>query len=381
MERRIKKASLAALLAGLPVLAHGQQPTQVPAILQPNAAAAASAMGGPGPAPSDHPAASASAMAAAGAGAPNAVGAAGMAGAAGSGDAAPGGATPAGAGALPAGMPPSINVLSPSAPLNAKEKQAVALARRWAGAAYMPHADADGVIRFHYGATLPTVVCAPLQVCDLALQPGEVVNNINLGDKVRWNVLPGVSGSPNGQVTHLIVKATDAGLMSSMTVLTDRRTYSIKLVSTRAQWMPMMAFSYPDEMQNQWAAYRATVGHGGGGGGFGTVGFSGADANPGNLDFGFRLTGDHPSWLPLRAYSDGAKTYIQFPRPVAFGAAPTLVGLANDGGWFSSPSKQVVNYRIIGDRYVVDRVLDRAELISGVGDGQERVRITHEGAR
>lgn len=377
MESHVKKASLAALLVGLPALAHGQQPTQVPAILQANAAAAASTTGGPGSAPSDHQA-SATAMAAAGTGAPGAVGAMGAAGVSGTGAAAPGGATPAAANALPPGMPPPIRLLSPSAPLNAKERRAVALARTWAGKPYMPHADADGVIRFPYGATLPTVVCAPLQVCDLALQPGEVVNNVNLGDKVRWNVLPGMSGSANGQVTHLIIKAMDAGLVSSMTVLTDRRTYSVKLVSTQAQWMPMMAFTYPDEMQNQWAAYRATVGLGGG---FGNVSFGGAAVNPSNLDFGFRLSGDAPTWRPLRAYSDGSKTYIQFPRPVAFGTAPALVGLANDGSWFSSPSKQVVNYRIVGDRYVVDRVLDRAELVSGVGDGQERVRITRDGAR
>jgi len=373
MENRMKKAPLAALLVGFPALAHGQQATQVPAILQANAAAAGSATG-VGSMPSDHPAVSVTALASAGTGAAGAVGA-------GSSDASAAGhaTTQVAANAIPAGMPPKIQLVSPSAPLNAKEKRAVALARRWAGAHYMPHADADGVIRFPYGATLPTVVCAPLQVCDLALQPGEVVNNINLGDKVRWNLSPGISGSPGGQVTHVIIKATDAGLVSSMTVLTDRRTYSVKLVSTRAQWMPMMAFSYPDDTQSQWAAYRATVG---GVGGFGNASFgTAAGVSAGNLNFGFRLSGDAPSWRPLRVYADGSKTYIQFPQPVAFGTAPALVGLANDGNWFSSASKQMVNYRIVGDRYVVDRVLDRAELVSGVGGGQDRVLITRDGAR
>jgi type IV secretion system protein TrbG len=41
----------------------------------------------------------------------------------------------------------------------------------------------------------------------------------------------------------------------------------------------------------------------------------------------------------------------------------------------------MVNYRMLGNRYVVDRVLDRAELISGVGSGQTRVVITREAAR
>jgi type IV secretion system protein VirB9 len=40
-----------------------------------------------------------------------------------------------------------------------------------------------------------------------------------------------------------------------------------------------------------------------------------------------------------------------------------------------------VNYRIAGDRYIVDRVLDRAELVYGVGGGQTRELITRDGAR
>ena len=323
------------LLAGLPALAHAEG-TQVPAIVQANAAAVASAS---------------------------------------TGTVANGSANQASAGAVPTTMPPPIRLVSPSAPLNSKEQRAVSLARAWAERNEMPHAGEDGVVRFLYGATLPTVVCAPLQVCDLALQPGEIVNNVNLGDKVRWNVSPGLSGSPSGQITHLIIKPTDAGLISSMTIETNRRTYAIKLVSTQRSWMPLIAFNYPDDMQRQWSAYQQNVAWGAASSTLPT------GENVANLDFGFRLSGDNPAWRPLRVYTDGAKTYIQFPRAMAFGSAPALVGLDNDGGWFSGPSQQMVNYRIAGDRYVVDRVLDRAELVSGVGSGQTRVMITRDGAR
>ena len=180
-------------------------------------------------------------------------------------------------------MPPPVQLVSPSAPLNAKERQAVSLARRWASRAEMPQRGEDGVVRFLYGSTLPTVVCAPLQVCDLALQPGEIVNNVNVGDKVRWNVSPGISGSPAGQVTHLIIKPTDAGLVSSMTIETNRRTYAIKLVSTQHEWMPLVAFNYPDDMQRQWSAYQQNVAWGAAASTLPT------GENVANLDFGFRL--------------------------------------------------------------------------------------------
>ncbi len=77
----------------------------------------------------------------------------------------------------------------------------------------------------------------------------------------------------------------------------------------------------------------------------------------------------------------GRRPTSSFPGRISFTSAPALVALDNNGGWFSSGSTQMVNYRMLGDRYVVDRVLDRAELISGVGSGQTRVVITRDGTR
>ncbi len=279
---------------------------------------------------------------------------------------------------IPPGMPPALRVLSPSARLNVKEARGVGLARRWAGARYMPQAGADGVVRFAYGATLPTVVCAPLQVCDLRLQPGEVVNNINAGDKIRWSIMPGISGSPEGNITHLLIKPSDAGLVSSMTVLTDRRSYSIKLVSTQSRWMPHVGFSYPDDQQRAWAGYQQTVGaaaaYGGAGGGYGaTVQSTGA------ISFFEVECKGSPYWHPRRAWTDGTKTYVEFPSALTSGAV-AFVGLANDGGWFNRPSTQVINYRPMpGNRYMADGALERAALI-GAG-GEQRCTLTREARR
>ncbi|MBO0738924.1 MAG: P-type conjugative transfer protein TrbG, partial [Alphaproteobacteria bacterium] len=270
-------------------------------------------------------------------------------------------------------MPPPVQLISPSAPLDAKARQAVSLSRNWRNRSEMPQRGEDGVVRYLFGATLPTIVCAPLQICNLALQPGEVVHDVQVGDSVRWKISPSISGGGSEQTVHLIIKPVDAGLVSSLNVATNRRTYAIKLVSTRRDWMPLVAFNYPDDMQNQWSAYRQTVAFGAAANTLPT------GENVANLDFGFQVSGDSPTWKPLRVYTDGAKTYIEFPRSISFTSAPTLVALDNSGGWFSSGNQQVVNYRMLGTRYVVDRVLDRAELVSGVGDDQSRVIITREG--
>ena len=323
----MKHALGLALVVCLPALARAE--TQVPAI-QANATASASAAI---PGPTDHPA---------------------------QGESAP----------VPATMPPPIPLVSSAvAPLNSKEKVGVALARQWANRRALPHAGEDGYVRFLFGATLPTVVCAPLRLCNLALQPGEIVNNVNLGDSVRWKITPSISGAGGTQTTHLIIKPTDAGLVSSLDIETNRRTYAVKLVSTQSSWMPLVAFNYPDDAQAQWQAYKQTVA-------FGAAATTlPTGENLANLQF-LCISGSDPSWAPIRAYTDGAKTYIEFPSSISFQAAPALVALADDGSWFSRPSSQVVNYRVLGNRYVVDAALDRAALISGVGGDQERVVIS-----
>ena len=52
------------------------------------------------------------------------------------------------------------------------------------------------------------------------------------------------------------------------------------------------------------------------------------------------------------------------------------MALANDGSWFSRPTPQIIKYRQMGNRYIVDSVLTKAALISGVGSDQTRVTIT-----
>ena len=95
----------------------------------------------------------------------------------------------------------------------------------------------------------------------------------------------------------------------------------------------------------------------------------------GNLDFAYSVTGD-TAWKPLRVYNDGQKTIIQMPSIMAQTEAPTLLLLNKEGGIFSEDETVMVNYRLQGDRYIVDTVFDKAILIAGVGGNQSRVTIT-----
>ncbi|MEJ2116611.1 MAG: hypothetical protein P8Y36_01400 [Alphaproteobacteria bacterium] len=68
------------------------------------------------------------------------------------------------------------------APLSRKAWHGLAYGRQWDRNRARPARGADGSAVFVFGATMPVVVCAPLYVCDLMLQEGESVNDLNIGD-------------------------------------------------------------------------------------------------------------------------------------------------------------------------------------------------------
>ena len=257
--------------------------------------------------------------------------------------------------------------------LSAQERRALAIAQKWqAGSAtgVRPFAGRGGAVQFVFGAQEPSVVCAVLQVCDIALQPGEQVNSIQLGDTARWNVEPAISGVGSAEVQHLLVKPMDVGLETSLVVTTDRRTYHIRLRSHRTEYMPQVSFVYPEDALAKWDMIRTREKqqHE-----ENTIPATGEYL--GNLSFAYDVSGSAP-WKPVRVYNDGHKTIIQMPHSMQQTEAPTLLVVRKDGGLFTDPETVMVNYRVQGDRYIVDSVFEKAILISGVGSSQDKITIT-----
>lgn len=128
--------------------------------------------------------------------------------------------------------------------------------------------------------------------------------------------------------------------------------------------MPMVSFSYPERSRAKWQAYlqekrdeEHTV-----------VARLSQGTNIENLDFGYALKGDKPAWRPTQVFDDGEKTFIEMPKRLRVREAPVLI--LRDRG-----QDRLVNYRVKGRYYLVDRLFERAVLIAGVGRRQERVEI------
>jgi len=232
------------------------------------------------------------------------------------------------------------------------------LSGQWQDAGAVMTRGPDGQVVYLYGETQPTVVCAPLQLCEVQLQPGEAVRDVLVGDTVRWQVEPASSGSPQGQRISLIVKPAEAGLKTSMVVTTSRRTYHINLQSHPTRYMARVAFKYPEDVRQQVAAVNQKISD--------SV-IPGAGVPAEQLRFNFSMSGS-ARWKPTRVYTDGAKTYIQFPGQLGSGDAPVLYVV-------SAGQNQIVNYRLNNNMMVVDYLIDRAVLISGVGRQQQKITI------
>lgn len=265
--------------------------------------------------------------------------------------------------ALCAGVIVAATSLPVSAePLSNNEARGTQLSGQWQHSRGVVTRGPDGKVVFLYGEVQPSVVCSPLQVCDIELQAGEIVRDVLVGDTVRWKVDPATSGAPNGQAVHLIVKPAEAGLMTSMVVTTSRRTYHIQLKSHPTQYMARVGFDYPEDINARFAEINARI--------EASV-VPGAGVPADQLDFSFHVSGS-ARWRPTRIYSDGMKTFIQFPSSLSGQDAPVLFVVS--GG-----ENRIVNYRMKGTMMVVDYNIDRAILVSGVGRQQQKITIRRGG--
>lgn len=206
---------------------------------------------------------------------------------------------------------------------------------------------------------------APEQVTDIALQAGETLVSVAAGDTVRWIVGDTSSSSGANRRTHILVKPSAPGLKTNLVISTDRRVYHLALESTERTAMAALSWNYPqdDLMAIERAAADAEAQR--------PVG-DGLALD--RLNFDYRISGDDPAWRPLRAFDDGRQTFIAFPASISVGEAPPLFVTDAKG------KAQLVNYRMRGDYYVVDRLFDAAELRLGEKK-QNVVRITRGGKK
>jgi len=286
----------------------------------------------------------------------------------------PAGAAPAAPGALLAAPPPPLapSVVRP----RPRRPLPGAGAVRAANAAARSYPTAEGYINstlfYDYEAgRLYEVQTSPHFLTAIMLRPGEKLLAKAAGDTVRWVLGETAEGSGPDQQVVVLIKPIRGGLRTNVVLTTDQRTYLIEAASREgATYTSAVSWNYPQEQMQALAAAQAAQAQ------KASVVVAPALAID-QLHFGYKvepLKGKPPRWQPLRVFDDGTKTFIQFPVNMAATDAPPLFLVG------PHDSAELVNYRYINGYYVVDRLIDVAELRIGEKP-QTIVRITRTGDR
>lgn len=263
---------------------------------------------------------------------------------------------------VPAGFRPSKDIVLPST-----AQSALLVAKGWMAEKQVPAPGADGRVVYTYGAGMPTVVCAPLRVCVVELESGERLSGEpHVGDSVRWMISPAIAGSGRQETPMLVIKPKQAGLDTTLLITTDRRAYYLRLVSKADDYLARIAFAYPEEEVARWKAHlqeqetrRKDE-------------LEAAQITPvesiDSLYFDYRIIGGDQGMRPVRVIDDGKKTYLQMNRNASPRELPALVIVGPNG-------PELVNYRVKGDMYIVDRLFERGALILGAGKRSQKAEV------
>ena len=171
----------------------------------------------------------------------------------------------------------------------------------------------------------------------------------------------------------IVLKPQEPGLDTNLHITTDRRAYYLRLVSKPQDYIARVAFSYPEEENNQkWQQHLLAQQQSQARDIKREAQTMPAIMTVEKLNFSYKVRGGNEQMRPVRIFDDGAKTYIQMPPEVKNRETPVLMVLGSDG------KGEMTNYRVQQQTYIVDRLFERAQLILGAGKKAQKVEITRE---
>ena len=213
------------------------------------------------------------------------------------------------------------------------------------------------------------LLAKPKAVTHLQFGPDESIQSVAAGDTVNWEF------TPTRNRKNLFIKPRHENQETSLTVLTDRRSYQFVLRSTGEgrKWYQRVSWQYPRELvltlegQADSESIAATA----------TARPAAAaprepaselSVTPAQLRFGYEIRGD-AAFRPRVVFDDGRFTYFQMP--LALQELPALFAVVDDQDY------SLVNFEIKGDYLIAQRLLPAAVLKLG----REEVRVTRSAPR
>lgn len=199
------------------------------------------------------------------------------------------------------------------------------------------------------------IYCRTGYLTDIELHRGEKVSFVGGGDTSAWAInSTTVDGTP-----HIYIKPIVKTSTTNIIITTDKRSYQL-IVCTSDWYNPMVRWVYGQEEHElqvkQAAKDDATI----------------TDKlnvlNPENLNFGYNTKVKGSAKAPKMVFDDGEKTYIRFEKTTR--KLPAL--FIREKG---HKTVSLANFKVRHNTYILDRLIDAAELRFNETDS---VSITRE---
>lgn len=213
------------------------------------------------------------------------------------------------------------------------------------------------LVQFEYDADNTFLILSrPKFVTHLEFGADERIQAVAGGDTKFWEV------TPTQNRRHLFVKPIYEQLETSLTVITDKRSYQFVLRSTGpgAKWYQRVTWRYGETlMLDMREAEEKSVEADK------TARAAEKDkqeqtlavgVNPKDLRFDYSIDGNAP-FRPVSLFDDGKFTWIRMPAKLV--ELPALFGMTEAG------ELSIVNYVVQGDYLLAQRVMDRGVLKLG----------------
>lgn len=210
------------------------------------------------------------------------------------------------------------------------------------------------------------VLAKPKAVTHIQFAADEMIQSVAAGDTANWEF------TPTRNRKNLFVKPRFDDQETSLTVITDKRTYQFVMRSTGdgKKWYQRVSWIYSRDlvlsmegMQPADGAAGATAAAAEGPSAKPATTEDELTIEPSSLRFGYEISGD-AAFRPRVVFDDGRFTYFKMPSNLQ--ELPALFAVIEDKDY------SLVNFEVKGDYLVAQRLLPLAVLKLG----REEVRVT-----
>lgn len=207
------------------------------------------------------------------------------------------------------------------------------------------------------------IITCPSSVTDIRLQPGETISGTPIMNNgtTQWQFTGGTSIEDGESVQHIFVRPLISGLDTTMVLLTNMRTYYLRLASFETSHMVAVRWRYPSSTDTWSYGIQGLTGT--------SQGFS---VDLSRSDYGYSISASSKvKWAPTAVFSADGKTYIQFPTSMKATDTIPAVYLRKNG------TDSLVNFRISNDglAYQIDAVPEEGQYILLKSGQKETVKI------